>query len=161
MITKYAALREIVVISLLRMKGHEGRKDSEPVMVWLLVWQASSYDACLKLVLLLSVEPSCWNERQKHGVWSTCTMLLWLSPLCQIFHKKYLPYSENVWDVRYSERLGRSSYKEQYAYYYRWAISGKGGYLMISNFLILESWKVRGLRLVLESLTNFGSFFTF
>ena len=34
-------------------------------------------------------------------------------------------------------------------------------YLMISNFLILESWKVGGLRLVLESLTNFGLFFTF
>ena len=103
---------------------NEGRKDSEPVIVWLLVWQASSNDTCLKLVLMLSVEPSCWNERQKHGVWST--MLLWLSPLCQVFHEKYLRYSENVWDVRYSERLGRSSYKEQYAYYYRWVISGKG-----------------------------------
>ena len=34
-------------------------------------------------------------------------------------------------------------------------------YLMVSNSLTLESWKVRSLRLDLESLTNVGSFFTF
>ena len=34
-------------------------------------------------------------------------------------------------------------------------------YLMISNSLTLEIWKVRSLRLELEFLINFGSFFTF
>ena len=33
-------------------------------------------------------------------------------------------------------------------------------YLMVSNSLTLESWKVRSLRPELESLTNIGSFFT-
>ena len=32
---------------------------------------------------------------------------------------------------------------------------------MVSNTLTLESWKVRNLRPELESLMNFGSFFTF
>ena len=34
-------------------------------------------------------------------------------------------------------------------------------YLMVSNSLTLESWKVRSLRLELESLTNSRAFFTF
>ena len=34
-------------------------------------------------------------------------------------------------------------------------------YLMVSKSLKLESWKVRSLRLELEALTNFRSFFTF
>ena len=32
---------------------------------------------------------------------------------------------------------------------------------MVSNSLSLESWKARGLRLELETLTNFKSFFYF
>ena len=40
-------------------------------------------------------------------------------------------------------------------------LSQSKAYLMVSNFLTLESWKVRSLRLELESLTNFGLFFTF
>ena len=42
-----------------------------------------------------------------------------------------------------------------------WFILLSKAYLMVYNSLTLESWKVRRLRLGLESLTNFGSFFTF
>ena len=42
-----------------------------------------------------------------------------------------------------------------------WALwYGPKAYLMVSNSLTLESWKVRSLRVELESLTKFGSFFT-
>ena len=34
-------------------------------------------------------------------------------------------------------------------------------YLMVSHSLTLDSWKVRTLRVELEFLTNFGSFYTF